>query len=210
MKSNYLITTFLNNLDLVLVLLTLFISSLILIKILPLARVVNMKIRGQAAMEFLMTYGWAILVVLISIGALAYFGVLSPGRLLPASCRLGPGFACGEFKVSTTDLNGTSAGTQTTLIQVRDGLGATVTNVQLTFPAIINGFTNGSATNVPCPPLADNPTTIIDGGTSTFYFTCAGIGSIGDRFKGTLSLYYTQSGQVFSHNLTGDLTTRVE
>ncbi len=39
--------------------------------------------RGQAAMEFLMTYGWAIVVVLAAIGALAYFGVLSPGNLLP-------------------------------------------------------------------------------------------------------------------------------
>lgn len=39
--------------------------------------------KGQAAMEFLMTYGWAILVVLAAIAALAYFGVLSPQNLLP-------------------------------------------------------------------------------------------------------------------------------
>jgi hypothetical protein len=39
--------------------------------------------KGQAAMEFLMTYGWAILVVLAAIAALAYFGVLSPGKLVP-------------------------------------------------------------------------------------------------------------------------------
>lgn len=32
--------------------------------------------KSQAAMEFLMTYGWAILVVLAAIAALAYFGVL--------------------------------------------------------------------------------------------------------------------------------------
>ena len=42
-----------------------------------------MKRKGQAAMEFLMTYGWAILVVLAAIAALAYFGVLSPGNLVP-------------------------------------------------------------------------------------------------------------------------------
>ena len=42
--------------------------------------------KGQAAMEFLMTYGWAILVVLVAIGALAYFGVLSPDRFLPERC----------------------------------------------------------------------------------------------------------------------------
>jgi len=42
-----------------------------------------MNKKAQAAMEFLMTYGWAILVVLLAIGALAYFGVLSPQKLLP-------------------------------------------------------------------------------------------------------------------------------
>ena len=31
--------------------------------------------RGQAAMEFLMTYGWAILAAITAIGVLAYFGV---------------------------------------------------------------------------------------------------------------------------------------
>jgi hypothetical protein len=30
--------------------------------------------KGQETMEFLMTYGWAILIVLIAIGALIYFG----------------------------------------------------------------------------------------------------------------------------------------
>jgi hypothetical protein len=33
--------------------------------------------KSQAAMEFLMTYGWAILVVLVAIGVLAYFGVFN-------------------------------------------------------------------------------------------------------------------------------------
>ncbi|MCC7574591.1 hypothetical protein KO361_03285 [Candidatus Woesearchaeota archaeon] len=42
-----------------------------------------MNKKGQAAMEFLMTYGWAILVVLAAIAALAYFGVLSPANLAP-------------------------------------------------------------------------------------------------------------------------------
>ena len=42
-----------------------------------------MKKKGQAAMEFLMTYGWAILVVLAAIGALAYFDVFSADNLLP-------------------------------------------------------------------------------------------------------------------------------
>lgn len=42
--------------------------------------------KGQAALEFLMNYGWAILVVLIVIGALSYFGVLSPDRFIEDKC----------------------------------------------------------------------------------------------------------------------------
>jgi hypothetical protein len=52
--------------------------------------------KAQAAMEFLMTYGWAILVVLAAIGALAYFGVLSPGNLLPQKCEFSAGLDCTE------------------------------------------------------------------------------------------------------------------
>ncbi len=55
--------------------------------------------RGQAAMEFLMTYGWAILVVLVIIGALAFFGVMSPDTLLPEKCGLPLQMACKDFSV---------------------------------------------------------------------------------------------------------------
>jgi len=42
-----------------------------------------MKKNAQIAMEFLMTYGWAIIVVLGAISALAYFGAINPKNLLP-------------------------------------------------------------------------------------------------------------------------------
>jgi hypothetical protein len=60
--------------------------------------------KAQAAMEFLMTYGWAILVVLAAIGALAYFGVLSPDKFLPERCTLPPGIACLDAKVTPTSV----------------------------------------------------------------------------------------------------------
>ncbi|NTV22880.1 MAG: hypothetical protein HGA85_00705 [Nanoarchaeota archaeon] len=51
--------------------------------------------KGQAAMEFLMTYGWAILVVIAAIAALAYFGVLNPQNWLPEKCEFPPnGLTC--------------------------------------------------------------------------------------------------------------------
>ncbi|MBI2550095.1 hypothetical protein HYV83_02840, partial [Candidatus Woesearchaeota archaeon] len=57
---------------------------------------------GQAAMEFLMTYGWAILVVLVVIGALSYFGVLSPATLLPEKCTFPVSVSCTDFSVLGT------------------------------------------------------------------------------------------------------------
>jgi hypothetical protein len=62
--------------------------------------------RGQAALEFLMTYGWAILVVLVAIGALAYFGVLSPDRLVPEKCVIasGSGLFCDDYAATTDDI----------------------------------------------------------------------------------------------------------
>ena len=58
---------------------------------------------GQAALEFLTTYGWAFLVILIMIGTLAYFGILSPGKILPNRCSIGPEFECQDFQISATD-----------------------------------------------------------------------------------------------------------
>ena len=55
--------------------------------------------KSQAALEFLMTYGWVIMVVLVSIGALAYFGVLGPDKFVPRRCALEPGIGCRDFKV---------------------------------------------------------------------------------------------------------------
>ncbi|MEM3373783.1 MAG: hypothetical protein QW757_05885 [Candidatus Woesearchaeota archaeon] len=58
--------------------------------------------KGQAAMEFLMTYGWAILVVIAAIAALAYFGVLDPARLLPERCQFPAGMDCIDKAAITT------------------------------------------------------------------------------------------------------------
>ncbi|MBU1198738.1 MAG: hypothetical protein KKF46_02230, partial [Nanoarchaeota archaeon] len=60
--------------------------------------------KGQAALEFLTTYGWAFLVILIMIGALAYFGVLNPSGLLPARCTFSPEISCIEHEVDSTGL----------------------------------------------------------------------------------------------------------
>ncbi len=59
--------------------------------------------RAQAAMEFLMTYGWAILIILVAIAALAYFGVLNPTRYVADICTLPVPMACRDFSVSESN-----------------------------------------------------------------------------------------------------------
>src|SRR3989338_3426869 len=61
--------------------------------------------KSQAGLEFLMTYGWAIMVALIAIGALSYFGILSPDEFVPRRCALEPGIECMDFKVNENSIN---------------------------------------------------------------------------------------------------------
>jgi len=58
-----------------------------------------MNKKAQAAMEFLMTYGWAILVVLIAIGALNYFGILDLSIILPNKCVFSSDLPCKDAVV---------------------------------------------------------------------------------------------------------------
>ena len=53
--------------------------------------------RGQVAMEFLMTYGWAILIILIAVGALWMLGVFSPST--PSSCSVEAPFSCQDVLI---------------------------------------------------------------------------------------------------------------
>ena len=77
--------------------------------------------KGQAAMEFLMTYGWAILVVIAAIAALAYFGVLDPARLLPERCSAPAGMDCID-KASIVGENSDAANDGTLTFALRNNI----------------------------------------------------------------------------------------
>ncbi len=55
--------------------------------------------RGQTSLEYLLTYGWAFVALLVVIGALAYFGLLSPTRYLPAQCSFGSQLQCVDYEL---------------------------------------------------------------------------------------------------------------
>jgi hypothetical protein len=104
--------------------------------------------QAQAALEFLMTYGWALLVVLVAIGALAFFGVLNPGQFLPDQCVFFPGVTCTYIYASMS--NNLQDEIQVT---IQNGLGYTMTNFRLHMfigTNNIRGVTFGISTN--CKP----------------------------------------------------------
>jgi hypothetical protein len=58
-------------------------------------------VKGQSAFEYLVTYGWAIILVLVIIGVLAYFGVFNPGQYVPEKCDFGPQLECIDSAINT-------------------------------------------------------------------------------------------------------------
>lgn len=53
--------------------------------------------RGQQAMEYMVTYGWAFVVIIVTIGAFAYFGLLNPEKYLPNRCDFGLQLKCVDY-----------------------------------------------------------------------------------------------------------------
>ena len=140
--------------------------------------------KAQAAMEFLMTYGWAILVVLAAIAALAYFGVLSPEKFLPEKCILAPGIACVQHKITPTD---------TTLV-LSNGFGRTikVTDIQV-------GACTGTFSDV-----------MQSGTDSIFTLTGCSNGVSKDPFKGEIILTYQDVAYNITKTVHGDMTSKIE
>lgn len=58
--------------------------------------------KGQAAMEFLMSYGWAILIALVAVGVISYFKILNPDEIVRDQCLLAQGIYCKSHKATPT------------------------------------------------------------------------------------------------------------
>ena len=73
--------------------------------------------KGQAALEFMMTYGWAVLLLMTVVSALIY-AVPKPSTLTTDRCVFGPSMPCMGTKLNDTNLT----------IVLKNALGQTVYN----------------------------------------------------------------------------------
>jgi uncharacterized protein (UPF0333 family) len=143
-----------------------------------------MNKRGQAATEFLMTYGWAMLVVVVAISALAYFGVLSPDQFLPEKCILPPGIVCVDHKVTASSVQ--------LYLQNSLGYDITIDAVNITDKGCIN------KTNV----------VLLNGEDVLYTVNCAS--SAGAKFNSDIKVDYVNSATNISHSKVGSLVCKVE
>lgn len=58
-----------------------------------------MKFRAQSATEFLLTYSWAVVIMLAFIAALYYLGVLQGSNYIQRSCVFPSGLDCSSYKL---------------------------------------------------------------------------------------------------------------
>ena len=140
--------------------------------------------KSQAAMEFLMTYGWAILVVLAAIAALAYFGVLSPDRFLPAKCTLQSGIACLDHKATATTVE----------VVIQNSLGYDLSAIT------VKAGDCGTSSS---------PAALSNGDKGTYTITCATPLS-GSKYNAQLNVSYTITDTGLTHVNIGQITTRIE
>ena len=135
-----------------------------------------------------MTYGWAILVVLAAIGALAYFGVLSPDRFLPERCTM-QGFTCDNDQVRSDAVE----------FRITNNLGVTADDVNVS-------ISTGD------PEACSFDTTYYDAGTLenrgqyNAVFSCTGGTTISGVQNVDITVSYTRAGETVVRDVRGTLT----
>jgi len=154
-----------------------------------------MKLRGQSAMEFLMTYGWAILVMVIVIGVLFYVGVFNPGTAAPSACTLGAGFSCYSYIVYPGN------GTLTLEVGQATGNAVTITGVACDARTTAGNWTSMSRT-------VQTGKHYVIGGIPCYKSTGIRPGA-GEFYSGTIFLNYTDAETQITHTIKGDLSYRL-
>jgi hypothetical protein len=142
--------------------------------------------KGQAAMEFLMTYGWAILAAVIAIGVLSYFGVFSPGKYISNVVTVNQPFGTTqELAITTSEIN--------FLLRNGGGSAADISSID------VAGCGNYSTAF-----------TIADGKSALVNVTCSPVLISDDKFKGDITIIYRIGEKVMDITGTGSISGRVQ
>ncbi len=148
--------------------------------------------KAQAAMEFLMTYGWALLIVVLAIGALVYW--LKPTSLTPENCQFNTasGLFCEKFDAAPGNVR----------IKLSNHLSE---RIQITGAAISQ---DGDTCTLAGGPTGwinedDSLEIVLSGGGS-----CANLAAPGKKLKGDISVTY-EDPDAFPRTVTGSVVVQI-
>jgi hypothetical protein len=177
--------------------------------------------RAQAALEFLTTYGWAFIVILTAIGALAYFGVLKVDP--PDRCTIGSEMICYDFLLSK---EGTDPVVTLVIGNAKD-FTMNITDMDCIFP----DNSEQDADEAYVYPISSytpmNPANKIIGATAGYpggnfapgdkrYIDCYGAAGTGGLFIGQKAKvqftikYVNQDIDGFTHSIQGEVVAEVQ
>ena len=148
--------------------------------------------KSQAALEFLTTYAWAFLVILIMIGALAYFGILNPSSLLPDRCNFGSEIGCVDFRLTPTTMD----------LRLKNNIGEAI---------VIDSYSVSSEASTPFSCTDPGITGLGTGEVNDFPFTAcngAAIGFVtGEKGKVSITIDYhlAKSSTTYTHQVAGEV-----
>ncbi len=159
-------------------------------------------------MEFLMTYGWAILVLIVVVAVLFYIGVLNPKNTQTNTFFFTPGFSAYSFIVG----NGTGA----LALDFGQALGRSI---------VVIGISCSQNSSAAMRDL-DNPIDIstgehrwVTGGNSNNTVFCTGEdgqplssenAQLGERYRGKVCMHYMETDTSMNRTVCGDISARFE
>ena len=150
--------------------------------------------KAQSAMEYLVTYSWALLILVLVLAALIGFGLFNQATYTPNACAIQGDFSCrnttlysaGNFAFTL----GQSVSSPITITAI--GCNTTVS-------------TNGVKTYNVFLPIGNNMTTYVQCYSGNVPFS----GKLGAIYTGYLTITYININTGFSQTVTGSITQKV-
>jgi hypothetical protein len=129
--------------------------------------------KAQAAMEYVHTYGWIILSVVVLGGVMMYYNVSKVQQILPLECEFLSGLSCLDADVE---------GTQLSLVVV-NGFGFALSNVSIN----LTGTCNSTANTTPGNPYG-NLNVLLENKQAVYVFDCPNLTNM--KVQETISVGY--------------------
>ena len=151
-------------------------------------KILSKNERAQAAIEFMMTYGWAVIGVMVALAALAISGALNTSYFVPEGCILPAGIACVDSRIESDNIQ----------LVLTNNAGGPLTIINATVTKKSGSFCYSTIA----------PYFIRDKESATIDITNCDNGQPGEKFKGTITLLY-RVDSLISHEEQGTIFQQI-